>query len=333
MRDRRRTPFFYLTVGASRTLRQAFPVEPRGQRTTALAIYAAMCEIANEQRGRDFNASRALIAEHAGVGVRTLDAYAERLCHAGLIEKYGRQDGGLHLPNAWSLIDVADPVEEPSATPEGVAQPNALVAQPNALLAQPVRGGGAANDTTLAQSVRGGGAAGAPPTCARVREEVEEVEEGLKNPLSPTPLFGADGLLIEPLGPVLTPWPESDRERDRVAVAQARTEEITAWLTDHPASPELMELAAPLMDRARRRFPESTFKIWISKLHAHQVTEEGYAFGVPGDLAHWLTDPSGRFLRPLHDLARATAAGREQRVVIFECPCPGYSFDAGEAAA
>ena len=52
--------------------------------TTALAIYSALAEIANEARSDDFTATRQRVADYAGVTDRTLDRYARELERLGL---------------------------------------------------------------------------------------------------------------------------------------------------------------------------------------------------------------------------------------------------------
>lgn len=102
MRDSRRAPFCWQDLQALALIRDHF--EGR-QVTTAIAVYVAMTEIANEQRDDTFTASRAYIAEKAGSSVRTVDDYADGLIECGLLEKTERRtDRTKSLTNVWSLV-------------------------------------------------------------------------------------------------------------------------------------------------------------------------------------------------------------------------------------
>ena len=119
LRDTRSAPFFYITVTASRLLREHFKAEPQ-RLATARAIYSALAEVANEHRAAEFRATRRQVAAYAGVSSRTLDAYGRAFVHLGLLEVERRRDGRLNLPTVWRLLE-----------PGGVAQPTALPSAAN----------------------------------------------------------------------------------------------------------------------------------------------------------------------------------------------------------
>lgn len=135
MRDQRRVAWCWQSVGALGAIRSILEGK---ERTTALAIYLAMTEIANEQRAVDepFRATRAAIAERAGVTKRTLDRYADIFEKLGLLEVVRRRLGDRNLPNEWALLEPPD--VSLAAPPSGVGCTG---------VAQPTTGGGAANDT------------------------------------------------------------------------------------------------------------------------------------------------------------------------------------------
>lgn len=107
MRDRR-IGFCYQEVPAVEAIHHRF----RGKRrTTALAVYQAITYVANERRCReDFTASRAEVAELAGVARTTLDTYAAEFEALGLVEVDRRRTGPMtNLPNTWTLLSGRTP--------------------------------------------------------------------------------------------------------------------------------------------------------------------------------------------------------------------------------
>jgi len=112
VKDARRAPFCYQTLAAVNAIRARFPISrehpTNRERTVAQAIYLALTFEANEQRRRDgFRASRKRIAELAGTSDRTLDRYVAIFEELGLleVERQRERDGGMHLPNLWTLIE------------------------------------------------------------------------------------------------------------------------------------------------------------------------------------------------------------------------------------
>lgn len=103
MRDQRLAPFCYQTLAATAAIRERFDGK---ERTTALALYQAMTELANEARAREFEVSRAELAEAAGVSVPTVDRYGKAFVEIGLLVIEKRSDGrGGNLPNVWFLVE------------------------------------------------------------------------------------------------------------------------------------------------------------------------------------------------------------------------------------
>lgn len=139
MRDIRQAPFSWQSVNAMRSIRATFH---KRERTIAVAIYQAFTEAANLQRGGKFKATRTLLAELAGVSVRTLDLYAQRFEELGLIKITKSKSGKLNLPNDWELLDLnfvdASQGGVVSSAAPGVVHPAAP-------------GGGAAHDTLREQ--------------------------------------------------------------------------------------------------------------------------------------------------------------------------------------
>lgn len=110
MRDIRKAPFCWQSVLATRMLRRRFEGK---ERTTALAIYQALTEVANEKREQSFRASRAQIADYAGVSKPTLDRYAGLFTEMGLLTVARQKKGAENLPNLWTLVEPVDEVAKP----------------------------------------------------------------------------------------------------------------------------------------------------------------------------------------------------------------------------
>jgi hypothetical protein len=158
-------------------------------------------------------------------------------------------------------------------------------------------------------------------TCAsRVRHPAVNRPETVQPPNPPE-----GGFTTSEIGPALTPWPASGRQRDRAEIETVRAAELAAWLAAHPATSELQAQTVELLAAAAARVTESIAAIWIAPLHAHQVTDTGIALGTKPELAVWTGDRYGSLLREL----------AQRPVVIFGCPCAGYDFAAlaGSAAA
>ncbi len=125
--DRRRPPFCFQTHDALDLIREHFT---GGARSTALAIYLTMTEIANRKGGAEarsgFRATRKQIASHAGVGVTTFDRYVRDFEALGLIEITRERVGEVNLPNRWALIDSPSetgPGDDPLVAPVGGGAP------------------------------------------------------------------------------------------------------------------------------------------------------------------------------------------------------------------
>jgi hypothetical protein len=101
--DGRLPPFCWQSLAAHAAIRSRFEGE---ERATAIAIYTTLTYVANEQRRREgIEASRTDIATLAGRSVRTVDRYAEIFEDLGIVRVARRRDGGLNLPNLWTLIE------------------------------------------------------------------------------------------------------------------------------------------------------------------------------------------------------------------------------------
>lgn len=94
------------------------------ERTTALGIYLALTELANEARAQSFQASRTAIAGEAGVSPRTLDRYAEVFVELGLLAVERHVDERGQGPNIWSLLDVPEVSAANSTPPSSEAASN-----------------------------------------------------------------------------------------------------------------------------------------------------------------------------------------------------------------
>lgn len=118
LRDRRLPPFAWVSRAAIAQLRACFDGR---ERSTALSIYTALAILSSEQRRATHDgivATRREIADVAGVSDRTIDAYGDRLCAAGLLELERRGEEG--LPNLWTLV-------EPSQGGEAASPPVAAI--------------------------------------------------------------------------------------------------------------------------------------------------------------------------------------------------------------
>jgi hypothetical protein len=115
LRDSRRAPFCWQDVRALDLIRDHF--EGR-KRQSALCVYVAMTECANEQRSDTFTAARARIADKAGTTDRTVDEYAEELVTVGLLAvERRRPEGSKNLTNVWTLLAPPEPVEGEAPSP------------------------------------------------------------------------------------------------------------------------------------------------------------------------------------------------------------------------
>lgn len=108
VQDERRSPFCFQTHEALAVIRGNFS---GAKLTTALAIYLSLTEAANRAGGAEarngFPATRAAIAEAAGISVDTLDRYVVTFAKVGLVEARRRTVDGVNLPNVWVLLDPA----------------------------------------------------------------------------------------------------------------------------------------------------------------------------------------------------------------------------------
>ena len=183
--DRRTPPFCYQTIAAMRCLRAEFGGE---ERKTAIAIYQALTEIANEQHrdgGRSgFKAARTRVAEYAGVSTRTLDRYIPRFEEAGLVEVERRQDGDVHLPNIWRLVEPEAAGGGDTMSPGG----GDTMSPPATPCPEGSRHGVARGEDTMSPVIRREGEEekkGSPP--AHADGEGEEVVDGVVVELNPEP--------------------------------------------------------------------------------------------------------------------------------------------------
>jgi hypothetical protein len=110
VKDGRRPPFCYQTLGALAAIRAQFV---GSRRATALAVYLTLTEVANAHGGaagrNGFEATRKELAESAGVSVPTLDRYAKLLSTAGVLAVERRMIGSVNLTNLWVITDPSAP--------------------------------------------------------------------------------------------------------------------------------------------------------------------------------------------------------------------------------
>lgn len=128
MRDIRQAPFTWQSVNATSLLRAMYSGK---KRTTAIAIYQAMTEVANSVRSGKFKAARAELADYAGVTSRTLDDYAAEFQDAGLIAVTKTRNGRLNDPNTWELLE--PPMGVKPVHPDG-GEANSTLNQQQALV-------------------------------------------------------------------------------------------------------------------------------------------------------------------------------------------------------
>lgn len=112
--DERRLPFFMVTKAATKAIRESFESR-RGQ--TALAVYVAIVELANDARSESFEKPRKAIALRAMVNVRVLDSYVAELEGLGLLRVERQRAGDMNLPNRWTLTDPPDVAYSDDTTP------------------------------------------------------------------------------------------------------------------------------------------------------------------------------------------------------------------------
>jgi hypothetical protein len=98
VQDKRRLPFVMVTKAAIEAIRDTFDSR-RGQ--TALAVYVALVECANDARSDSFETPRRILAERGMVHVKVLDRYVSELEGLDLVQ-VERPDG---KTNRWTLTD------------------------------------------------------------------------------------------------------------------------------------------------------------------------------------------------------------------------------------
>jgi hypothetical protein len=123
----RRAPFVAVGLREVWAIRNVF--EGR-ELTTALGIYLAMNEMANENRGHEFKAFRSQLARRAGVTVKTFDRYAKTFIEIGILEKDLLKGRKGNDANFWYLtyldktfeagVEVEHPPGGKLTTPPGV---------------------------------------------------------------------------------------------------------------------------------------------------------------------------------------------------------------------
>jgi hypothetical protein len=113
-RDDRRPAFIWITVAATKTIRDGLRDDEPGL-SQVLSTYTALIEIANENRARTaigekssaFSVERQKIARYAGVSTRTVVRTAAALERIGLLE-VERQNRGKQLPSRYVLVEPGD---------------------------------------------------------------------------------------------------------------------------------------------------------------------------------------------------------------------------------
>lgn len=113
--DRRRPPFCYQTHAALDAIRARYQDDGAyGKLAVALAVYVVLTETANRLGGaparEGFSATRAAIAEQAGISTHTFSRYAAELARAGVLEIEQNRQGDVSLPNIWTLVEPDGPV-------------------------------------------------------------------------------------------------------------------------------------------------------------------------------------------------------------------------------
>lgn len=174
----------------------------------------------------------------------------------------------------------------------------------------------------------GGGADSAPPAVADsappgAQDRTPACSKPSINRHPPKPPTAESRGAGDQLGPVLVPVTASGRRREVEQLEAARRDELDAWLSQHPATPELQTLLVPVFDALRARVEQASFSIWISPLHVHQAIEAGVVLGTSDQLVGWTEQRYGAVLAEL--------LGRPVRVI--ECGCPPAPVAAVEGRA
>jgi hypothetical protein len=116
VRDKRRLPFVMVTKAAIETIRGRFD-KRRGP--TALSIYVALVECANDARSESFATPREEIARRGMVEIKAFERYAPELERLGLVRiESGKQAG---QPNTWTLTDPPEEGACAEHVPGGIA--------------------------------------------------------------------------------------------------------------------------------------------------------------------------------------------------------------------
>lgn len=203
LRDLRDVPFFMVGTDASQAIRAAFKGK---RRTSAVAVYQALVERANEARSQRFRSTRKAVGEYAGTTPRTVDEYVAEFERMGLLRvTRERTEDGLNLPNLWELLSV-----EPSRS----------------------AGGSAANNTTpsAAKRTRGG--------AAKRTQRQEERQEERQETTTKSDAFGAD---VERLCSLMVELSNERADSRRFAVTPTWRREMDRLLRIDGRSAEQVE--------------------------------------------------------------------------------------------
>jgi hypothetical protein len=126
IRDGRRPPFCFQTIGTMAIIRAAAPIKGDREvlaRSYAIAAYQALTEIAQthwSDGGRDgFRAERKLVAETAGISLPTLDRATALFERLGLLQVERETRAGFRLPHRWILIEPVDNRADNAVNPAG----------------------------------------------------------------------------------------------------------------------------------------------------------------------------------------------------------------------
>lgn len=107
-RDGRRHGWFPVYKSATQMIREYFASTPEGMKgSTALAVYGAILELANDARTDNFEVRKMDLAQRACVGGNAATKYQDALAACGVIRVDRRHEGG-NLPNVVHVLDTEE---------------------------------------------------------------------------------------------------------------------------------------------------------------------------------------------------------------------------------
>lgn len=105
LRDIKSASFFWLAKPATRKIREAF--DATNDVSSALGVYAALCEIASDSGSEQFQTTHSWIQRISGWSVRTIQARLKALNEIGLVDIHTPD---LRAPSTYKLLSVAQPL-------------------------------------------------------------------------------------------------------------------------------------------------------------------------------------------------------------------------------